>query len=94
MSKFLEIVTMNLKLILVQESMRVKLTAIQAANILKQDHDLVIKEERLDWQSPDQSYAFIYDGTDTRPADPRPIVWPVTVVSSGLKPSSDVGMPY
>lgn len=34
-----------------------------------------------------------YVGADTRPAGPCPKDWPPTVVCSGLKPSSSVGIP-
>ena len=34
-----------------------------------------------------------YVGAATKPAGPFPISWPVTVDSSGLKPSSSTGTP-
>jgi len=34
-----------------------------------------------------------HDGAETKPAGPCPSDWPPTVLSSGLKPSSSVGIP-
>ena len=35
----------------------------------------------------------VYDGVETRPAGPWPNIWPPTLVSNGLKPSSSTGIP-